>query len=288
LRDLWYFLPFVLWNFAFDALTSYGWHLLVLQCPCPQAHTYALILSRIILFGEASYVLCQELKSICLRALSLSSYVVCLHPWGIWLRVLARSCLKGPRCSGLNRLVLAMVSPAVMDCIVTRLEHYFCCCDSVLWPGLIDLERIDVAFFWMPRVILFLVHLAQLTDIYWWQSTSIFWKCMCPMDCPQWVLARTTYAWDLDWRLSSLSIQRLVHYPLSFYPIVINWWYFAVLLAWLTVNLVIMVSNASEYWSSANKLGSLDCLSCGSAWIDRKSDLNCLACSADAMFDTSV
>ena len=57
-------LPFVRWTFAFDALTCYGRHLLVIWCPCPQVLTYAFIFSRIILFGEAGYILFQEMNQI--------------------------------------------------------------------------------------------------------------------------------------------------------------------------------------------------------------------------------
>ncbi len=53
------------------------------------------------------------------------------------------------------------------------------------------------------------------------------------------------------------------------------------------VNLVIIVSNDSGYWSSAYKIESLDCLSCGSECIDCNNGRICLAFNSDAMIDAS-
>ena len=54
------------------------------------------------------------------------------------------------------------------------------------------------------------------------------------------------------------------------------------------VNLVIIVSNDSGYWSSANKIESLDCFSCGSECIDCSNDRICLAFNSAAMISFGV
>jgi hypothetical protein len=48
-------------------------------------------------------------------------------------------------------------------------------------------------------------------------------------------------------------------------------------------NFVIIASNASGSWSSASKIESLDCLSCGSVLMDYNNCFICLASSDDAI-----